>query len=209
MNSLVIMLAIAASPLEDNNAIRARYGKPAMQIDARLQAAAQDHANFMAAHRSMNHFSNGGPQARAARHGFSGSVAENIAMGAENPWGLWVNSPGHFRSIIGNYNVCGIAVAHSGGTPYWCAVYGNAAAPKPPAPPSPIVFDAKTKEALRQLILEVLREELAKREQPPQQQYQAYQVPEYQPAPQYQPMFQPQYAPQTYGGCIGGRCGRR
>lgn len=198
---VLVAPAFAAGMLDDNNAVRAQYGKPPMQLDSRLQAAAQDHANFMAASRSMDHYSNGGYQARAARHGFRGGVTENIAMGAANPWSLWVNSPGHFRSIVGNYNACGIAVAYSGSTPYWCAVYGNVVAVQPPRDPQPTINEAYSRQSLMEVFTAYHREKLQLQSQP---QYQAYQpVPQYQPQPAYQSA---QYA---FGGCSGRRCRRR
>jgi uncharacterized protein YkwD len=115
--------------LEENNRLRATVGLPPQKISAELTKAAQDHAWFMARTGSFSHFSNGGPDGRAARHGFGGLVAENIAMGQRNvrsAFQSWRASGGHWSNIISNNRLAGFGYGLSpNGEKYWVAVYGN------------------------------------------------------------------------------------
>lgn len=127
--------AIQEQCLAKNNELRAARGLRAHRLNAALNAAAQDHARFMARAGSMNHYSNGGPSGRAARHGFGAGVRENIAYGYQTVqvvFGVWYGSGGHYANMMSATTDAGFGLAYGqGGTPYWCAVYGT-----PPAEPS-------------------------------------------------------------------------
>lgn len=115
--------------LEENNRMRASVGRPAQEISPELTKAAQDHAWHMARTGHFSHYSNGGPAGRAARHGFDGPVAENIAMGHRTVRGAfqgWRASGGHWANMTGHQELAGFGYAISpSGEQYWVAVYGD------------------------------------------------------------------------------------
>lgn len=87
------------------NDARADAGCPALVVDGRLAAAAQDHADDMAAHDYFSHTSLDGTtfaeRARAA--GYPQPGGENIARGqrsAEEVVSAWMDSPGHRANIL-------------------------------------------------------------------------------------------------------------
>ncbi len=83
------------------NAVRAANGLPALSQSAQLTAAAQAHANDMAANRFFSHTGsdNSKPSQRIKRQGYSFCfVAENIAQGQKTPEAVmatWMASSGH------------------------------------------------------------------------------------------------------------------
>jgi uncharacterized protein YkwD len=115
--------------LEENNRLRASVGLSPQTLSPDLTKAAQDHAWFMARTGSFSHFSNGGPDGRAARHGFGGLVAENIAMGQptiNSVFQSWRASGGHWSNIISSNRLAGFGYGISpSGEKYWVAMYGN------------------------------------------------------------------------------------
>jgi uncharacterized protein YkwD len=115
--------------LHRNNELRNRVGLRPHRINPILTKAAQDHANYMAATGSMDHYSNAGPQGRANRWGFRSGVLENIAMGqptVESVFSTWQNSGGHWASITSNTTDAGFGCQKTAnGAYYWCAVYGT------------------------------------------------------------------------------------
>ena len=115
--------------LTKSNTLRQRVGLRPHRINAKLTKAAQDHANYMAATHTMDHYNNGGYQGRAVRHGFKGFVLENIAMGqpsVDSVFNTWQNSGGHWASIISNTAEAGFGYQISpNGTCFWCSVYGT------------------------------------------------------------------------------------
>ena len=115
--------------LVKSNELRQRIGLRPHRINAKLTKAAQDHANFMAATHSMDHYSNAGPNGRAARHGFRAGVLENIAMGqqsVDHVFTTWQNSGGHWAAIISNTSDAGFGYQISpNGTCFWCSVYAT------------------------------------------------------------------------------------
>jgi len=115
--------------LEENNRLRAGIGRSPEQMSPELTQAAQDHAGDMARTGSFSHQSNGGPEGRATRYGFSGLSGENIAMGqptVASAFQSWRSSSGHWANIISGAALAGFgyAVAPDGST-YWVAMYGN------------------------------------------------------------------------------------
>jgi hypothetical protein len=118
--------------LQRNNQIRARAGLFGHRMNAALTAAAQDHANYMAATGQFSHYTNGGPQARAGRYGFRGGVRENIAMNGNSPdqaFVQWTGSGAHYASIVSGTTDAGFGYAVGrNGMAYFVGVYGTPAA---------------------------------------------------------------------------------
>ncbi len=121
--------SVVLNMLNRNNAIRTSRGMRPMFLSSRLSAAAQNHANYMASTGGFSHYSNGGPQGRAATYGFRGGVRENIAMGqpsVDNAFAVWTASGGHYANMMSHSDVAGFGYAvGANGQPYWVAVYGN------------------------------------------------------------------------------------
>lgn len=117
------------SMLTRNNSIRSSRGMRPMTLSSRLTAAAQNHANYMARTGGFSHYSNGGPQGRAAMYGFRGGVRENIAMGqptVDSAFNTWTASGGHYANMMSHSDVAGFGYAvGNNGQAYWVAVYGN------------------------------------------------------------------------------------
>jgi uncharacterized protein YkwD len=115
--------------LEENNRLRASVGLPPQAISPELTEAAQDHAWYMARTGSFSHYSNGGPDGRAARHGFGGLASENIAMGhptVRSVFQGWRASSGHWANITSHATLAGFGYGISpSGERYWVAMYGN------------------------------------------------------------------------------------
>lgn len=126
--------------LARNNELRAARGLRPHRANAALNAAAQDHAAFMAKTGSFSHYSNGGPGGRAAKHGFGAGVRENIAYGYQSVqivFGVWHGSGGHYANMMSATTDAGFGLAYgAGGTPYWVAVYGTPPPIPDDAPPA-------------------------------------------------------------------------
>jgi uncharacterized protein YkwD len=120
---------VLVSMMEEHNRLRRSVGLSTHQMSAELTAAAQDHAEYMARTRQFSHYSNGGPQGRAVRHGFPGAVRENIAVGQKSvvtAFRTWHYSGGHWANICSQTSYAGFGYAvSSSGTPYWVAMYAN------------------------------------------------------------------------------------
>jgi uncharacterized protein YkwD len=104
------------------NAHRAELGLPYLRADPRLQAAAEAHAAWMAAHRLLTHGGDGSLESRLAARGYNwGGAAENVAQApdAAEAVALWLGSPAHRANLLGPYKDGGAAAV--GG--YWCAVF--------------------------------------------------------------------------------------
>jgi hypothetical protein len=117
------------SMLVRNNLIRRRVGLPPHRMNPALTAAAQDHANYMARTGQFSHYTNGGPQGRAYKYGFTGGVRENIAMGGDvdTAFNMWQASGAHYASIVSNTTDAGFGYAIGpNGVAYFVGVYGNA-----------------------------------------------------------------------------------
>lgn len=123
--------------LQKNNELRAQVGLPPHRMNAVLTKAAQDHANYMATTFDFQHYSNLGPNGRAAKYGFGAGVLENIAMGqwdVESAFSTWRGSGGHWASIVSGTTDAGFGFQRSAnGSPYWVGVYGNGAVVTIPA----------------------------------------------------------------------------
>lgn len=112
-----------------HNAERAKVGLKPFVHDARLQAAAQDHADYMAKVGKMAHFGigDGDDAARVAKRGYTwSSLDENVAKGQTSAAQVvadWMTSDGHRRNILGHDTDFGGAVAGV----YWCTVFATPA----------------------------------------------------------------------------------
>ena len=114
--------------LRKNNAHREVRGYVPHRINPELCKAAQNHAEYMAAGGEFSHYANGGYQGRATKFGYRGSVRENIAWGQQgvvSAFNDWINSSGHYASIMSDTADAGFGLAYSkDGSPYWVGVYG-------------------------------------------------------------------------------------
>ena len=123
-------LAVAAGPLMANSALerqvlqlvnqyRADGGCNPLEMQSQLSAAAQGHANAMAAKNFFGHASKNGAKfsSRIKAQGYRGhKYAENIAAGygsAEKVVSIWMNSSGHRVNIMNcAFTETGIAMAY-------------------------------------------------------------------------------------------------
>jgi uncharacterized protein YkwD len=114
-----------------HNRLRAEAKLPPLAISSKLTAAAERHANDMAAHEKMNHKGSDGssPIDRIKAEGYPYRRAgENIAAGRYNTERLmkgWVDSPHHKKNILGSFSQIGVACATGeSGKRYWCVTFG-------------------------------------------------------------------------------------
>lgn len=105
-----------------------------LELNRKLQQAAEKHARWMAENRRMSHTGQGrsshGDRIRA--EGYRGTyTAENVAWNQKTPgrvFTAWINSRGHRRNIKNtNLTECGFGMVNVGGGPYWCAVFARPA----------------------------------------------------------------------------------
>ncbi|KAJ2160658.1 hypothetical protein GGF46_002088 [Coemansia sp. RSA 552] len=101
--------------LQQVNAIRAEAGRPPLRIDKRLCKAAQAHSDYQASINDMTHSNPvGGLKERCAKYGVTGNgFAENIASHRKDVTQVvtaWKESPGHYKNMIGDYNIAGFGV---------------------------------------------------------------------------------------------------
>lgn len=116
------------------NRRRTEAGLLPLKIDARLVAAAREHAEDMARGARFGHTGSDGtqPADRVAREGYRyQEVGENVAAGipsAEEVVKDWMGSEAHRHNILGGYEDTGIAYVHMRfsryGT-YWVQVFGT------------------------------------------------------------------------------------
>ncbi|ORX66440.1 hypothetical protein DL89DRAFT_269998 [Linderina pennispora] len=108
------------------NAERARFGKSPLQLDSRLNAAAQEHSNYQYNIRQVTHYDSSGPLLlRIARH-IPGmlSAAENVAYGysdVQRAVDGWIKSDGHHINILGDYKKVGFGEANR----YWTQMFSK------------------------------------------------------------------------------------
>lgn len=117
--------------LEDTNAARAANGLPALVLNEQMTSVAQNWSQQQASEGRMYHNPNYSTQIAG---GWS-AAAENVAYGyavADVTTG-WMNSEGHRKNILGDYNSIGIGVKDGYYTQVF-AKYPNVGAPTQPAP---------------------------------------------------------------------------
>ena len=110
--------------VQHHNAQRA--GLPALVRDARLDRAAQLHAENMARQGRMSHLLDGrGVGARVCAEGVCRiGVGENVAMGQRTTgevMAAWMASRGHRDNIRGNYRFVGVGYSNG----FWCVVFAR------------------------------------------------------------------------------------
>jgi uncharacterized protein YkwD len=132
----------ATECLVAHNRVRKAHGLAPLQIDKRLCAAAQKHAEYMAKQKKLDHRGPGDEmyfdRARAAGYQTDWSnSSENIAEGPEDfmdaafTTEAWLESKvGHKDNVLSpKWRDVGFAVARgSDGRLYWCATYARVAA---------------------------------------------------------------------------------
>ncbi len=113
------------------NSLRASKGLPAYAQHASLNAAAANHARWMATSGAISHVQDdgSGPRTRAVRAGFpSNWVSENIYRGASahSAWEWWLASPPHYAGLVSpNYDKIGIGSASGAHGNAYVLVFGN------------------------------------------------------------------------------------
>ena len=116
--------------LQEHNQLRVSKGLAPLRISARLSAAAQNHANYMARTRSFGHYCNGTPSSRAVLYGYRDGVRENIAFGQPGPksvFATWAASDKHYLNLMSQSDLAGFGYARGqNGQIYWVAMYGPA-----------------------------------------------------------------------------------
>jgi uncharacterized protein YkwD len=117
--------------VEAHNKIRAEAKLTKLTVNRKLTAAAQAHAEDMAARRRMTHTGGDGSsstervKARGYRYFRTG---ENVAAGrlsVDRVIKGWMDSPGHKRNILGGFSEIGVGCAvDEDGKRYWCVTFG-------------------------------------------------------------------------------------
>lgn len=121
----------AEALLVSHNKERNASGVWPLSLNAKLTAAAQKHAVWMASHNRLDHSQNGVAfSVRITAEGYRfWTAGENIAMGQNSVQSVtqsWMNSPGHRANILnGSYKDVGFGVAESNGRKYWCADFAS------------------------------------------------------------------------------------
>jgi uncharacterized protein YkwD len=118
--------------LDDHNQERASRGDSPLKIHDKLNAAAQGHSDHMVSVHIMNHegIGDGTPWQRITKAGYTyTSAGENIAMGYQSEASVmkgWMNSPGHRRNILGDWQNVGFGMTvDSHGQKWWTACFAN------------------------------------------------------------------------------------
>jgi uncharacterized protein YkwD len=117
--------------IEAHNKIRTEAKLKKLTVNRKLMAAAQSHAEDMAARGKMSHTGGDGSssseriKARGYRYFRTG---ENVAAGyfsLERVMKGWMDSPGHKRNILGGFSEIGVGCAvDEDGRRYWCVTFG-------------------------------------------------------------------------------------
>jgi uncharacterized protein YkwD len=117
--------------LKLHNAERARAKLHSLEVNPRLQKAAERHARDMAANRKMGHVGSDDSRLvdRVKDAGYDyRRVGENVAFGRHAPDQLmdgWMESATHKRNVLGSFSQIGVACATAeDGMTYWCVTFG-------------------------------------------------------------------------------------
>nr|WP_211177325.1 CAP domain-containing protein [Pseudonocardia acidicola] len=119
----------AAQVVALTNAQRARAGCGALQVDARVTAAAQQHSADMASNNYFSHTGSDGSSFgdRLQAEGYPAPGAENIAQGQPDAAAVvdaWMNSPGHRANIL-DCSLTTIGVGYDSRGDYWTQDFGR------------------------------------------------------------------------------------
>jgi uncharacterized protein YkwD len=89
------------------NDYRLMFGREALVWNTRIQAAANDHSEYMSNTGDFGHFEpepdRKGPRERMARRGYDRGTGENCHAGGGDPMGAhvgWIHSSGHHRNLL-------------------------------------------------------------------------------------------------------------
>ncbi|PYC64336.1 RNA polymerase, partial [Streptomyces tateyamensis] len=114
------------------NSQRAQHGCSAVTANAKLQQAAQNQSDDMAARNFFDHTNpdGAGPQQRIEAAGYQwSSWGENIARGQGDPGSVmesWMNSPGHRANILNcSFKELGVGIHQGPGGPWWTQDFGS------------------------------------------------------------------------------------
>jgi uncharacterized protein YkwD len=117
--------------VEAHNTMRAEAKLKKVTLNRKLTAAAQAHAEDMAARLEMTHEGHDGSKSaeRIKAHGYRYfRTGENIAAGRFSVDRLmkgWMDSPVHKRNILGGFSEIGVGCAvGEDGKRYWCVTFG-------------------------------------------------------------------------------------
>jgi uncharacterized protein YkwD len=136
--ALAVPVAASAAPSRDGavsdlvaatNVARQEAGCSAVEPDSRLHEVAQEHATEMAQHRYLEHVDREGQTSdeRVRSAGYEETSGENLAHGyptVAEVMQVWMNSPGHRRSIEDcTYTAIGVGYDPNGH--YWVQDFGS------------------------------------------------------------------------------------
>lgn len=111
------------------NKYRKKHGLARLEMADQISAEAEKHSRNMATgHTSFGHSGFDDRLNRLMRKlPGANAGAENVAYGArtaEHVVDMWLNSPGHRKNIVGNYNLTGIgAVKGKDGTTFYTQIF--------------------------------------------------------------------------------------
>lgn len=98
------------------NDTRQRHGKPPLRYNVKLESAAREQANLMAARDTLSHDLGETLRQRVDAAGYQGAVGENVAGGQqtlEQAIDGWLASPGHRDTLLSTKFVeFGLAASH-------------------------------------------------------------------------------------------------
>jgi uncharacterized protein YkwD len=117
--------------IEAHDKVRVEAKLKKLTVNRKLMAAAQAHAEDMAARRRMSHTGGDGSSSseRLKGRGYRYfRTGENVAAGhfsVDRVMKGWMNSPGHKRNILGGFSEIGVGCAvDEAGKRYWCVTFG-------------------------------------------------------------------------------------
>ncbi len=123
---------IVTKLVEAHNKERANEDLPPLELNKKLTAAAQKHAEDMAEHQKMSHEGSNGstPFKRMEKEGYKYMRAgENVAWGqrsVKQVTKVWMESETHRHNILDRYTEIGVGYAtDTDGVPYWCVTFGT------------------------------------------------------------------------------------
>ena len=126
------MSSVVATLVEAHNRVRAQHDLSPLQPQAKLMAAAQVQARYMAEREKTTHRGRGGSTLaqRVENQGYTYlKIAENVASGQATPeeaLASWMDSPSHRQNILDDFAEIGAArVIGDDQRPYWCVVFGT------------------------------------------------------------------------------------
>lgn len=97
------------------NAVRFKYGRAPLTLDASLERGCENHANWMASYGVLQHASGG--------YGSGEIIAQNNGVGIETALTQWQNSSAHAALLLNPYfSKCGIATKRDAYGRNWCVM---------------------------------------------------------------------------------------